>query len=246
MSNEIFDDLDAEYRQLDAVLEALTVEEWGQPSAAAGWSVADVVLHLAQSEEAVAATVSGGLGLAGWQGIGDTVDAAMDALVVAQRGDAAETYQRWRTASQAAVAGLRAADPQQPLNWVTNQLKPATLATTRLAEHWAHAQDIVVPLGVDYPDTPRLRHIAWLGYHTLPYAFRVEGEEPPTVYCELSGPDGSTWRYGPADADSTITGSASAFCRVGARRLAAEDSGLTTTGPSGMAALRRLRNYADR
>jgi uncharacterized protein (TIGR03084 family) len=243
---EILDDLAAEYRQLDAMLGALSADQWRQPSACDGWSVADVVLHLAQSEEAVAGTAGGGLGLGGWQGVGDTVDAAMDALVSAQRGDPAETYQRWRQASQAAVAALRSVDPQQPLNWVTNQLKPATLATTRLAEHWAHAQDIAGPLGLDYPDTARLRHIAWLGYHTLPYSFRLDGEEAPTVYCELSGPDGSVWRFGPADADSSITGSASAFCRVGARRLAAEESGLTTTGPSGLSALRRLRNYAER
>ena len=32
-------------------------------------------------------------------------------------------------------------------------VKPATLATTRLAEHWAHGLDITGPLGIDFPDT---------------------------------------------------------------------------------------------
>ena len=63
-------------------------------------------------------------------------------------------------------------------------------------------------------------------------------------FCELVAPDGSTWRYGPPDADSTITGSAGAFCRVGARRLAPGDSGLVATGPHGATVLRVLRNYA--
>src|SRR4051794_3943590 len=53
---DIFDDLEAEYEQLDNVLAGLTQAQWAHPSAAAGWSVADVVLHLAQTEEAVAAS----------------------------------------------------------------------------------------------------------------------------------------------------------------------------------------------
>jgi uncharacterized protein (TIGR03083 family) len=56
----IFDDLDAEQQRLADTLGALSEEQWRSPSGAAGWTVADVVLHLAQSEEAVAVTVAGG------------------------------------------------------------------------------------------------------------------------------------------------------------------------------------------
>jgi hypothetical protein len=42
-----------------------------------------------------------------------------------------------------------------------------------------------------------------------------------------------------------IFGPAGAFCRVAARRLAPEDSGLTVTGPQGEVALRLLRTYAE-
>ncbi|MEV5824078.1 hypothetical protein AB0L25_00705 [Spirillospora sp. NPDC052242] len=41
-----------------------------------------------------------------------------------------------------------------------------------------------------------------------------------------------------------IRGPASEFCRVGARRLPAERSTLTTQGPHAALALRHLRNYA--
>ena len=143
------------------------------------------------------------------------------------------------------MAALRAADPGQPLTWVATSLKPRTLATTRLAEHWAHALDVTGPLGIDYPDTARLRHTAWLGHSTLPYAFTLAGQAPQEVFCELTAPDGTRWRYGTPDAESSIIGSAGAFCRVGARRLAAEDSGLAAGGPYGMTALRLLRNYAS-
>jgi uncharacterized protein (TIGR03084 family) len=246
MSSEIFDDLEAEQAGLEEILSAMPERDWRGPSAAAGWSVADVVLHLAQTEEAVAATATGGAETDDWRRYGETVDGAMDAWVRAERSPPAETFQRWRAARRAALAALRAADPQRPVRWVTTSLKPRTLATTRLAEHWAHALDITVPLGIAYPDTARLRHIAWLGHSTLPYAFSLAGQEPREVYCELTAPDGTTtWRYGPRDAGSSVTGPAGAFCRVGARRLAPDDSGLATRGPHGLAALRVLRNYAS-
>jgi uncharacterized protein (TIGR03084 family) len=252
----IFDDLAAEQDRLEAILDGLTEEQWLSPSAAAGWTIADTVLHLAQTEEGVVATAGADAGRRDWRfprrlrsgttwQSGSSVDDAMGAMVEAERTAPAEIFERWRTARRAALAALRQADPKQPLRWVAAALKPPTLATTRLAEHWAHGLDIAGPLGVDFPDTARLRHIAWLGHSTLPYAFALAGQEPVTVYCELTGPDGDLWRYGPPDADSRITGSAGAFCRVGAQRLAAEESGLATDGPHAMAALRLLRNYAQ-
>jgi hypothetical protein len=41
-----------------------------------------------------------------------------------------------------------------------------------------------------------------------------------------------------------ITGPAGAFCRVAARRLAPDQSGLRASGPHGPAALHVLRTYA--
>ncbi len=241
----IFDDLAAEQDRLDVILGGLGGDAWAVPSAAAGWSVADVVLHLAQGEEAVATTAAG-TGLVALASAGATVDEIMDRLVRAERQAPAAVLRRWRTARLASVAALRAADPDQPLPWVAAPLKPATLATTRLAELWAHGLDITGPLGIAFPDTARLRHIAWLAYRTLPYAFARAGEQPHRVFCALTAPDGTdTWQYGPPDADSIITGPAGAFCRVAAQRLAPGKSGLLTTGPHGATALGLLRTYAE-
>ena len=85
---------------------------------------------------------------------------------------------------------MRAADPDRPVQWMVGTIKPATLATTRLAEHWAHGLDIAGPLGADFPDTGRLRHIAWLAHRTLPYALSLAGEPAAAVRCELTAPDG--------------------------------------------------------
>jgi hypothetical protein len=96
-----------------------------------------------------------------------------------------------------------------------------------------------------FPDTARLRHIAWLAHRTLPYAFVRAGEQPPKVFCALTAPGGAaTWRFGSPDADSAITGPAGAFCRVAAQRLTPAQSGLLATGPHGATALGLLRTYA--
>jgi len=239
----VIDDLVAEQDRLETILDGLDDEAWSSPSGAPGWSVADVVLHLAQTEEAVVATATGVTSLGAWRA-GASVDEQAENMVRAERAAPATVFDRWRIARRAAVAAIEAADPDVRLAWAAAPLKPATLATTRLAEHWAHGLDITEPLGIPYPDTDRLRHVAWLGHATLPYAFAVAGQEPHDVRCELIAPDGSTWHFGPEDASSAITGPAGAFCRVGAQRLKPEESGLVATGPYAAAALRVVRNYA--
>jgi uncharacterized protein (TIGR03084 family) len=242
-------DLVAEQDRLEQILGELDVSAWESPSAAAGWSISDVVLHLAQTEELVVSTVAAGATTQPWvaAAIDDRealTDDAAEEFVRAERGPGAVVFERWRRARRASVAALREADPDAKLQWADAPLKPATLATTRLAEHWAHGLDITEPLGIAFPDTARLWNIAWLGHRTLPYAFTLAGLEHHDLYCELEGPDGEIWKFGPSDAGSRVTGSGGAFCRVGARRVAAEDSGLVADGPYAMAALRVLRNYA--
>jgi uncharacterized protein (TIGR03084 family) len=244
----VFADLAAEEDRLDDILSGLDEVQWTSPSGAAGWTVADVVLHLAQSEESVVAAVSGGdLRTGPGEAAGGTVDERVDGLVRAERGTAPGlVFGRWQRARQDAMAALRAADPDLPVGWVIGQIKPATLATTRLAEHWAHGLDITGPLGLEFPDTDRLRHVAWLAHRTLPYAMTVAGEQPAEVWCDLTAPDGaSVWQFGRPEAESAIAGAAGDFCRVAARRLSPAQSRLRATGPHGATALRLLRTYAE-
>ncbi len=240
----VIDDFVAEALRLQGILGLLTQAQWQADSRADGWSVADVVLHLAQSDEAVAASADGA-DHRGDVAAAGTVDGWAARMVEAERTTPDLVFARWREARDTAVEALRAADPELPLQWVAGPMKPATLATTRLAEYWAHGLDITDPLGIDFPDTDRLRHIAWLAHRTLPYALSRAGEAPAAVRCSLTAPDEvTTWTFGPDDADSEITGSAGAFCRVAAQRLDPADSGLRATGPHGAAALRVVRTYA--
>ena len=240
----VVDDYVAEAVRLESILGLLTEAQWLTESGAGGWSVADVVLHLAQSDEGVAVSVGGANPREGAAAVG-AVDGWAARMVDAERAAPAQVFTRWRRARDAAVEALRAADPRVPLQWVTGPVKPATLATTRLAEYWAHGLDITGPLGIDLPDTSRLWHIAWLAHRTLPYALSLAGETPAAVRCSLTAPDEvTTWTFGPDDAESEISGPAGAFCRVAAQRLNPAASGLQATGPHGATALRVVRTYA--
>jgi uncharacterized protein (TIGR03084 family) len=240
----VMDDFVAETLRLQGILGLLTQPQWQAESGADGWSVADVVLHLAQSDEAVAASADGADHRQDVAAAG-TVDGWAARLVDAERTTPDLVFARWREARDDAVEALRAADPELPLQWVAGPMKPATLTTTRLAEYWAHGLDITGPLGIDFPDADRLRHIAWLAHRTLPYALSRAGEGPAAVRCSLTAPDQvTTWTFGPDDADSQISGSASAFCRVAAQRLDPADSGLRAVGPHGATAVRVLTTYA--
>lgn len=244
VATDPIDALADEHDQFDRMLTALKPEDWAAPSAAAGWTVADVVLHLTQSEELVSVSAGGDTSVF-QRPDGVLLDDLMAQWVAAERGTPwPELLRRWQTARTASVARLRECPRGSRLSWAALPLSPRTLATTRIAEHWAHALDIADPLGLDYPDTDRLWHIAWLAQRTLPYAFAVAGQVGGPVRCELTAPSGATWTLGDPAAPSVIRGPATEFCRVGAQRLDPNTSTLTTEGPHADAALQVVRNYA--
>ena len=87
-----------------------------------------------------------------------------------------------------------------------------SLATARLMETWAHGLDCFAALNATPRDTERLRHVAWLGFRTLPYAFAVADQEPPAPLDELrlvlTSPSGAIWHLGTDQAPSIIRGPA--------------------------------------
>lgn len=245
MPADVFDALEAQTDRLDEILRSLDEEQWAAPSLCPGWSVADVVLHLAQTEEGVVASIEG-RDLPPVPGA-TTVDEVMEHYVRTERGAApADLHARWDRARRHALDTLKNADPDKPLRWVTNPLRPRTLATTRLSEHWIHTLDIAEPLGIDTPDTDDLENVAWLAVKTLPYAFARAGrDDAPTVRAELTAPSGATWVIGPQDAECVITGPASQFLRIAARRIAPEDAAeVKAEGKNARDVLDLVRTYA--
>jgi uncharacterized protein (TIGR03084 family) len=127
-------------------------------------------------------------------------------------------------------AGL---DPKTRVVWYGPPMSPASFATARLMETWAHGRDVADALGADWPATARLRHVAEIGVRALPNSYRARRLPVPDtpVRVELTAPDGSLWTWGPEDADNVVSGPALDFCLVATQRRHPADTAVRAEGP---------------
>ncbi|MEU9077407.1 TIGR03084 family metal-binding protein [Kitasatospora sp. NPDC004745] len=235
----LLDDLRAESAVLDALVADLPADGWARPTPAEGWTVAHQIAHLAWTDDwtALAARDAEGFGTALGEHFGALLDAGTDPVEAgAAEGAAAAPaalLARWRAGREAALAALAAAPADQRLPWFGPPMKPASMATARLMETWAHGQDVADALGVVREPTDRLRHIAHLGLRTLGFAFQLRGLPVPEqpVRLELTAPDGGSWTFGPAGATDLVAGPALDFCLLVTQRRHRDDLALTATGP---------------
>jgi uncharacterized protein (TIGR03084 family) len=244
--------LGEQHAELDALLDGLDDAGWAQPTRCEGWDVADVVLHLAQTDELALASSQGRFSdelellARGLEPQGNVDDGAA-AMVARDRGTPNDVLlARWRGSAQALRDALAAGDAHDRVTWVAGQLSVRTLATTRLAECWIHTGDVAGALGVTQVPTDRLGHIARLAWRTLPYAFAREGRSlAGPVAFELVAPSGEPWHFVPeAEPATVIEGDGAELCLVAARRVAPADTSLRGTGPDAAAVLDLVRTYA--
>jgi uncharacterized protein (TIGR03084 family) len=238
--------------ELSGLLKPLRNDEWSRPSRCEGWSVADVVLHLAQTNEMAIGSAQGRFTEAlatlttGVESAGNVDDGA-DLMVRHERGmPITQLFDRWQRGADALVASLEEADPHERVDWVAGQLTVRTLSTTRLAETWIHTGDVADALDVTLVPGERLRHVARLAWRTLPYAFARAGRAlTGPVAFELSGPSGGDWTFVPdEDPLTTIRGDGVELCLVAARRIDPEHTGLEGEGPDAAGVLELVRTYA--
>lgn len=236
--------------ELASLVSGLVAEQWLAPSACPGWSVRDVLLHLAQTNDVAVASVEGRWDevTAMWAGVDATdVDAAAGAAVDASDLSAAEVHAWWTRSAGAMLAAFEACDPSTRVGWVAGDLAARTLCTTRLSETWIHTTDIAVGLGVDLAATDRLWHVARLVHRTLPYAFGRAGRDAPgPIRFGITSPTdpSATWTFGDQGAPTVVTGPALDLCRVAGQRAVAADTALRATGPDAADVLALMRTFA--
>ena len=244
--------LAAQQAELSGLLSGLDERDWERPSRCEGWTVADVVLHLAQTNEMAVASARGRFAealheLAGGLGGAGSVDDGADLMVARERGQPAPVVcERWRTSADALCQTLGSCDPHQRVAWVAGELSARTLATTRLAETWIHAGDVAAAFGVTLAPTDGLWHVARLAWRTVPYALARAGRDlAGPVAFELRGPDGDGWDFVPdSEPVTVIRGDAVELCLVAARRIDPRDTALRGEGPDVGAVLELVRTYA--
>ena len=246
--------LGEQHGELERLIAPSGPEDWARPTPdCPGWTVADVVLHLAQADEwAMAGPIEGNAAAAarlagGPVSPGETTDDTVARMVANERGAAPEQLlARWRRSSSELRAFFLARGPREPLPWIFGELPARTLATTRLVECWIHTRDVANALGRTAHDGAQLWHVARLAWRTLPFVFARAGlpaVAPETVRLDLTAPDGDRWTFGAADAPTTISGTALGFCLVAARRVDPARTALVARGPEAESVLALVRTW---
>lgn len=241
-----------QHAELAGRLAELDDDDWQRPSPCEGWTVADVVLHLAQTDELALASVRGhlaetGAELTGGLGSATNVDETAEHMVARERGRPGDAVrERWQASADELRRVLAASDPSRRVAWVSGELSTRTLATTRVAETWIHTRDVGEALGAVPAPTDRLRDVARLAWRTLPYAFARAGRElSGPIAFELRGPSGAAWDFVPEEEPVTLVrGDGVELCLVAARRVDPRDTALRGEGPDAEAVLDLVRTYA--
>jgi uncharacterized protein (TIGR03084 family) len=248
--------LSAQHAELAGLLNGLDEPDFALPApACAGWDIADVVLHLAQTDELALASASDKYDWSftalfrtgkGTGSVSD-VDEAADEMVVAERGDSgAAVRERWQRTADELRAVFATCDPSKRVQWVAGDMSARTLATTRLSECWIHTGDVAEALGRELEAPDGLWHITRLAWRTIPYAFARAGRElSGPVAFELRAPNDELWELVPdAEPATIIRGDALDLCRVAARRADPAQTTLQGDGPDTEAVLELVRTYA--
>jgi uncharacterized protein (TIGR03084 family) len=242
-------DLGDEQRSLDAVVAAITREQWRTPTPSPGWSVADQIGHLTFFDasattaivdpERFGAELAELLAGATAQGIDEYTLGAFRGLSPGQQLGA------WRANRERLDQAAATLGEDTRVVWYGPSMSARSFLTARLMETWAHGVDVVDALGVHRPASARLRHVAQLGYITRGWSYTVRGEKPPEgeVRVELTGPSGELWTWGDENADDTVRGPAEEFCLVVTQRRHLDDTSLQT-GPLGRHWLVRAQAFA--
>jgi uncharacterized protein (TIGR03084 family) len=226
----LLDDLQAEQEAVDSLVAGVDLS---RPSAAAGWTVGDCLGHLwFFDREATKALRDPDAFNAGLHLIATDPDGYMASTLDEARALGPDLPQRAREQRRELVQALREADPATKVPWYGPPMSPASFATARLMEYWAHGQDIADGLGVKRTPTARLKHICHLGVRTRGFSYAAHGLTPPTseVFVTLSAPDGDTWNWGDPGSPDRVEGPAVDFCLVVTQRRLVDDTGLVVSG----------------
>ncbi|HEY2674667.1 MAG TPA: TIGR03084 family metal-binding protein [Rugosimonospora sp.] len=232
---EILIDLRDESEDLDRIVAGLPDGDWQQQTPAEGWTIAHQIAHLTWTDRVTVRAINDPDGFAEVAaGALDDPSGFVDRAAADGLAEPAELLRRWRESRAELAAALAASSPQSRLPWFGVDMTPASMATARLMETWAHGEDISLALRQARLPTRRLRHVAWLGWRTLGYGFLVHGRPVPDspVYVELQAPDGGVWAFGPPDAADRVTGPAIDFCLLVTQRGHRADLALEASGPT--------------
>ena len=228
---EICTDLAAEHDALDGVVADATEDQWTTETAAAGWDVADTIVHLIQADMAATLAVTDADGFQ--QAKANMADGGLEVAFGSRANKSgSEVLAWWRDERAKMLEAFAARGPKDRIPWFGPDMSTLSFATARLMETWSHGQDVADALGAEWPPSDRLRHVAHIGVSTRGWSYVNRGEAVPAgdVRVELTAPSGAIWTWGPEDAADRVTGPALDFCLVATQRRHLDDVDLETSG----------------
>jgi uncharacterized protein (TIGR03084 family) len=231
---DVLPDLTAECAALDALVADLSDGEWARETPSPGWTIAHQIAHLAWTDDVatLAATEPEAFSAQLERAVAEFetyVDRAAEERAALPP---AQLLAGWRAGRAALAAALSAVPEGQRMPWFGPPMSPTSMASARLMETWAHAQDVADTLGTARQATDRLRHVAHIGVRARDYAYFAHDERPPAepFRVELTGPSGSVWTWGPEDAAQRVTGPALDFCLLVTQRRHRDDLAVVADG----------------
>jgi uncharacterized protein (TIGR03084 family) len=233
-------DLNAEGQYVESLVADLDEQGWRTATPAEGWDIATTIAHLLWTDETSVKAIDGTLGdKTAWDEVvmkafaDPTGFVDTEAIDLAKTHSGAELLARWQASRVALEAKLRTVPDGQKLIWFGPPMSPASMATARLMETWAHGIDVAEGQDLTHGQSDRIRHVASLGHRTRNYSFVNSGLEKPAeeFRLDLTLPSGETWTAGPEDAAQTVTGPAYDFCLLVTQRRHLDDLDLVATGP---------------
>ncbi|MFB7664288.1 TIGR03084 family metal-binding protein [Kitasatospora sp. NPDC056138] len=247
----LLDDLRAESADLDDLVAGLDRAGLTTPTPAVGWTIAHQIAHLAWTDRwsLLAARDAEGFRAATEGEFTSGADPVEAGAAEGVGEEPAALLGRWRAGREELASALREAEAAGlRLPWFGPPMKPATMATARLMETWAHGQDVADALDVERKPTARLRQVAHLGVRTMGFAFAQHGLPVPPpdrpIRVELTAPDGELWTWGAEDAEDRVTGPALDFCLLVTKRRHRDDLVLRAEGATASAWLPIAQAFA--
>jgi uncharacterized protein (TIGR03084 family) len=236
MNADVIADLLQECRELADRCRDLSDDEWHRAGPFHGWTPWDTVAHLCYFDEASLVALADASRFEREAAVLSARTASGEAISRIARAhfgpiDGTGLLDRWQERYTRLSEGLAARDPRSRLPWYGPSMSVRSFATARLMETWAHGQDVWDTFGQARQPTPRMRHIAHLGFTTFRWTF-VNRDLPvpePTPRLALRAPDGGTWTWGDDASPESVSGSALGFCLVVTQRRHVADTDLRCT-----------------
>jgi uncharacterized protein (TIGR03083 family) len=222
----------------DAVLSALTEDEWHRPTIR-GLDVQRLVGHLIGVERQLHAALDGG------PVTETTADHVLSTEPDAQAQvgrPPSETHAEWLELSETTIRVAESLDPaglRRVVALHTFTIPIERMLVVRSFETWTHEEDIRRATGrpLAAPDSSRLRLMTELAVGALPAGLRFIDQPQPgrTARIVLTGPGGGTWqasldRGTPGAAEVRLVADATSFCRLVANRMPRSDFDVVLTG----------------